>query len=670
VPTTFVVNSFADDNIGHGNTGDLRYVINRANAGPTASPDKPDTIRFSGLALSQANHTIRVGAGAAGNTPLPALIDKVVIDGTTAHGFDNLTGLLLTLDGSSLHGSASGLTLLGGNSTVRGLEIMNFPGNGVLVQSSYNTIGGDEVGLDANRNPNNPAGQITSPLKDKSPTTAVFVRPPQGNVISANGGDGIRLVNGADHNVLEGNFIGTDVRGLVAHGNLGNGVSIINSDYTQVYGTTPPDQNNPFVFYNVISGNCGNGLVIDSSDHTEVYADFFGIGADNKTAVGNHLDGVLVEGTSDRTRFGLNIPLGNVTAANGGNGVEVKDSASRTLLMNNFVGVAAFNPSAQVPNHGDGLLITSDGGGNFYEGARFTTLIVTCQFSGNDRNGIDIRGNAVGVQVSQSVIGLQTDGNYAEPNLQNGIAIGGNASQIAIGGFEPSVLGGSEFPTGTFPLLEAANLVSGNLGNGVVVGDHAQHVTIVNSFIGTQIDHTSPAGNGRNGIFLDGVSGVQVGSPPGTNQPRDRNIIAFNALDGVVVSRGIGDSILGNSIFDNGGLGIHLEDGGNLLQPAPVLSSAQLGSSGLLQVTGTLTARRNTTYQIELFASQTNSPGNGRYFLGFVIVTTDDAGFALFTFSGLTDLDSHSADFITATATSPAGDTSMFSIPIWATRKG
>jgi hypothetical protein len=666
--TTYRVISLGDDNVGIGDFGDLRYVINRANDLHTGTPINPDLIQFDAINLTPDNHTIHVGAGAAGKTPLPALTARVTIDGTTARGYDYRAGLMLTLEGHSVHGDGNGLVLQGGHATVTALEIINFPGHGILVTSDCNTVGGDVVGVDANGCPNNPAGRITSPPGTSGMTTPVVVRPPLGNVISANGGDGVQLVN-ANSNVLEGNFIGTDIAGTAARGNGGDGVALINSDYNQLLGTTPPDQNNPFVFYNVISGNKGNGLVVDDSDHTLIYANFFGLGADNNTPVGNQGDGVLIEGTSDETRFGLNIPLGSVSSANGQNGVEVRDSASRTLLMNTFAGVAAFNPAAQVPNHRDGTLITSDGGGTVYAGARFTTLIHTCQFSGNDRDGIEIGGNAVGVQVSSSVVGLDTKGTAPQPNRQNGIEIGGNASGVAVGGFEPSVLGNSEFPDGTFPLLEAANLISGNLWNGVDVGGNAAHVKIVNSFIGTDITHEQAAANGRNGILLDGVSGVQVGSAVGANTPRDRNIIAFNGGDGVLVRKGTGDSILGNSIFDNGGLGIDLQAGGNHNQPAPVLTSAQIGGLGLLQVTGTLTARPNTPYQIEIFASRSGRPGNGGINLGFITVTTDWAGFAQFTILNVA-LPDPLADFISATATSPEGDTSVFSALIRANHSG
>ena len=66
VPTTFTVNSLADNNVGIGNTGDLRYVINRANALNTGTSTAQDIIQFTGVNLTEAAHTIRVGSGAAG----------------------------------------------------------------------------------------------------------------------------------------------------------------------------------------------------------------------------------------------------------------------------------------------------------------------------------------------------------------------------------------------------------------------------------------------------------------------------------------------------------------------------------------------------------------------------------------------------------------------------
>src|SRR4029077_5312508 len=94
-----------------------------------------------------------------------------------------------------------------------------------------------------------------------------------------------------------------------------------------------------------------------------------------------------------------------------------------------------------------------------------------------------------------------------------------------------------------------------------------------------------------------------------------------------------GVSILGNSMFFNGGLGISFGNAGptlndvgdaatgpNNLQNFPVLTSAT-PSTGGTTIKGTLTSRPNGTYRIEFFGNTELNPflyGEGRTFLGFI----------------------------------------------------
>ena len=52
------------------------------------------------------------------------------------------------------------------------------------------------------------------------------------------------------------------------------------------------------------------GCASAKSNNTVVQGNFFGIGANNATAVGNRLNGILVERTSANTQVGGVIPLG------------------------------------------------------------------------------------------------------------------------------------------------------------------------------------------------------------------------------------------------------------------------------------------------------------------------------------------------------------------------
>ena len=115
------------------------------------------------------------------------------------------------------------------------------------------------------------------------------------------------------------------------------------------------------MFYNVISGNGANGLLVDNSNGTTIQANFFGMGANNNTARGNATNGVIVEGSSTNTDMGGPIPLGNVDACNGQNGIVVAGTASFFTSYNTFCGLAAFSTDPNFGNGTDGMLITTTG---------------------------------------------------------------------------------------------------------------------------------------------------------------------------------------------------------------------------------------------------------------------------------------------------------------------
>src|SRR5207248_2227652 len=127
-------------------------------------------------------------------------------------------------------------------------------------------------------------------------------------------------------------------------------------------------------------------------------------------------------------------------------------------------------------------------------------------------------------------------------------------------------------------------------------------------------------------------------------------IIAGNASRGVALGLSVTNtSILGNSIFGNGNLGIDLVGGTqnafgvtkndpgdgdtgsaapNNLQNYPELTSVS-SSGGSTTITGTLKSTPNTTFRLEFFANNLPDPsgfGEGRTFLGFTNVTTDGSG--------------------------------------------
>jgi parallel beta-helix repeat protein len=366
---------------------------------------------------------------------------------------------------------------------------------------------GNQIGGTAFTNP--ATGQANNPTGTKGTVPPVFVVPPLGNLISGNGGSGILIESGSAHNDLNGNFVGTTASGNGQLGNRGNGVWITGANSNSLTGCK--FVNNPFVYYNVISGNGANGLRITNSDGTVVQGNFFGSGANNATVVANRLDGIRVDGTSAGTQVGGVIPLGNVSAGNGRNGIEVTGRARTFTTFNTFGGLHAFGAAA--PNGRDGVLITSAGRGN---------LVRTNVFSGNRRNGIELGGSATGVTVDPDIAGLNTKGNAALPNGGDGLLIDGNARGNVIGGSLRSVI-----PQDTF---------SGNSGYGIAITGRAHGNRVITAFVGTAILGVNALANQRGGILIAGsAAGNSVGR---ARSPVPANLISGNHGIGVTLARG------------------------------------------------------------------------------------------------------------------------------------
>ena len=432
------------------------------------------------------------------------------------------------------------------------------------------------------------------------------------------------LINGgATGNQLSGNFIGTTAGGSAALGNRGNGVEIVGANNNALFGclfTT-----SPFVFYNVISGNGENGLVVNNSNNTTIQANFFGVGADNHTGIGNALNGVLVEGTSTNTVMGGPIPLGNVDAANGQNGIVVEGTASGFTSYNTFDGLAAFSYQ---PNLGNG----HDGDADHHDRQQYPDSHQRGhrkrqrrhrdrrqrhrrprgrqhhrpehrrhrghgqqeqrRRSRRQRQRRSDRRPATDVQrhsaehhlaatattawrstarrtISRSAngyIGTDITGNSARPNGGAGVSIGPGSYGNTIGS-----------PDSTLPTR-----IAGNTGNGITMNG-----TTGNTILGTTIGiaaNGSALGNHGSGIALTGSSNNTIGS---TSSAVPQNKIANNTASGVIVNSGTQDAIHQNSIYSNGSLGITLTAGANNNQAAPVLTAVNATSTAT-QVTGTL----------------------------------------------------------------------------------
>ncbi len=667
----------------------LREAIIAANAIP-----EPAKIRFN--IGGGGTQTIQV----AGN--LPAVTAPVTIDGTTQPGY--VSAPLIVLDGSLAAGPyADGLLLVGGSTTIKALVIKNFSGAGIhiadiggnLILGCYifnnaagssgeptinggiwiqggdgNTIGGSGYGerneisgnqgnglsiaSDDNLVINNFIGtDATGYAAFGNSANGILVAgndnkigglsDSTGNLISANGGDGV-VLNGA-RNDIQGNRIGTSVAGNVAFGNTGNGVTI-NGDLNLVGGTTVQARN-------VISGNMANGVRIQAGS-VLVQGNYIGTDVTGTAALGNQASGVFAFGMGSIQIGGSEPGAMNVISANQLFGIYVEDGSSDVSVYGNRIGTNAAGMSA-LGNIKGGVRAagTNHVIGASFEGGR--NLI-----SGNGGPGIAVLSGSTGIVIRNNYIGTDLPGTAALGN-GTGIEVGLSVGDTSV------TIGGSTFGEG--------NLISGNDGDGLLLYRGA---TVIGNLIGVSTTEIK-LGNGGNGILIKGPGNFIDGTAMA-------NIIANNGLNGVAVISESGDAtgnrILSNSIYDNDGLGIaisenavipndpqDLDAGDNNLQNYPVLISAILDPvAENTTYTGTLNAAPGTVYTVEIHSDAFCDPsgyGEGRATILSFSLTTNVNGLA--SFSQVVPITYYEAgDVITSTATDPSGNTSEFSncIPV------
>jgi hypothetical protein len=614
-----------------------------------------------------------IGLDAGDSTSVPNPIGVWVVGGATSN----------TVGGTT----AAARNVISGNA-VFGVLITDAGTTGNLVQGNYvgidgggilprpNGLDGVHIGAGAS---GNAVGGTTSGA---------------GNVISANGRDGVRLAGtGTAGNTLAGNSIGTTAAGTMALGNAEDGVAVLDGAANNAIGGTSASARN------VISGNTRDDVSLAGAGTTGnfVLGNFLGPDAAGTNGLGEGLAGVqitngaannsvggtaagagnLISGSESRgVRIDGPGTTGNVVAGNriGTNaagtaylsqhtyGVEIVQGAAnnlvggtvpgaRNIISGNFEGVILSDPgttgnvvagnyigtnaagTAAIHNDARGVVIMY--------GASNNTVGGTAAGAGNviSGNGQVLTGVAIGGGVS--LIGAGTTGNtiagnYIGINAAGTAALGNATTGVSIsGGASNNTLGGT--------VAGARNVIAGNGKSGVVLSDAGTTGnTIAGNYIGVRPDGVTPQGNGDNGVF---ISDSAAGNTIGGMAAGAGNVIANNAGDGILIGSdpafstitpaGTGNAVLGNSIHDNGLLGIDLgprdgvtandpgdsDIGPNNLQNFPVLSFATT-AGGSTVVAGRLSSLASTAFRIEFFASF----AGGQTFLGFENVFTDAVG--------------------------------------------
>lgn len=565
VGTVFMVTTTSDT----GN-GSLRKALTDANTNPgldmvsfNISPAGPQTI----TPLSK----------------LPNIIDPVIIDGTTQPGFVDKP--MIEINCSSI-GSFQALDIYAGGSTVRGLVINRLVGS----------AGGAAI------------------------------------VLWTNGG-----------NVIEGNFIGTDITGTIRIGNRYNGI-VVFSRNNRIGGTAPGARN-------VLSGNGYPALHLGAGAGGDlVQGNFIGTDVTGTVPLGNSQNGiVVVNGAANDTIGGIIPGARNVISASGLTYVQIAIAgpSGGVQVLGNTIGTDV-NGTTSFPNQSSGILIFNSAN-NVIGG---TTAGARNIISGNRFNGVSLSGAS----------GNKVQGNFIGVNASGTDTLGNGRAGIRLFDSPRNIIGGNT--TG------AGNVVAGNHSYGVeIVGNGSTENKIQGNFIGTEASETIALGNGSYGIFISASQdtiGGQISS--------QGNVIAYNDSGGVFVQSGTRNLIRRNRILNNNGLGIDLtpagvtpndhldgDTGANNLQNSPMIESITV-ASGSTTIRGRFHSVPNQNYTLDFFLNR--YPNGSRYsegdsLLAGATVFTDPAGNALFNLTVPIVIPSNR--FVSATATDSQGNTSEFS---------
>ena len=178
------------------------------------------------------------------------------------------------------------------------------------------------------------------------------------NVISGNGGNGIRLTDNADNNTIQGNYIGLGRDGSTALGNDGDGVFIASGSSGNTIGGAADS------LRNVISSNAGDGIDIrdDDSDGNTVQGNFIGTAANGTTDQGNSADGVEISnGAENNLIGGTAAGAGNIIAFNDSDGVAVENNGTignriqrNSIRNNDNLGIDLADDGVTPNDGGDG----------------------------------------------------------------------------------------------------------------------------------------------------------------------------------------------------------------------------------------------------------------------------------------------------------------------------
>ena len=585
------------------------------------------------------------------NSELPVVSTSVYID--AFDGVVDPSEPRITLDGSSVGGSANGLIFLGStDSFVQGIKIINFSANGISANNADGLIiQGNYIGTDGN----NEAGNGRAGVSLLNSNNVVVAN----NVISANSTHGISVSDGdtldLDNITIVGNTIGLSADGMTVLGNNGVGINLSNIDGIQI----GLDQDSG----NIISGNGDGGIYGSKVNDIVVGGNVIGLLADGETAAENLDAGIFFTGTSNTVTIGYSSAIGsagNVISGSVGSGIVVSaggDTIQNVSIAGNHIGVSSDGETAI----GNGLygielagrvidlviggtdaqsgnvISGNDASGIYFSGDRFNTVTILNNTIGLSASGSTVLANqgqginidSFGSHSANLVIGgaLGT-GNHIAGNVSGEIRLSGVVGTEILGNRFGITSDGDEVQTagrGIY-LVNSNDTIVGAENSGNIFGTYESGLYIEGNSQGAQISHNVFGFiNGQQPAINLNEFGINVQS--GADDTHiELNEFYFTTVAAInYAGTDLKPSIVRNTYFGNTGELIRYLGIGATHPARPVIESATLIDADSAELSVSFDENSNTDYLVEYYIVETdiNSPTE---LIGSVVVTTDSTG--------------------------------------------
>jgi hypothetical protein len=621
---TIVVTSALDSG-----PGTLRQALLDASGGDVINfdpivfpPASPTTIGLNSALPDIITDNLTIDGSSAGvsldGSATPDGTNGFVVNGAdyvTIKGLQifNFQGNGVEIQPGSSHNTIGGNNGSPGGACTGECNLISGNDQGITIEGSgadYNVVSGNYIGTDVSGTASIPNKTGIYIISEASNNTVGGHTLAERNLISGNGGNGISISSNSNNNTVSGNYIGTDASGTSILGNSGVGVNIDDGSQDNTVGGSE------VALSNLISGNdIGVGISAAGTMSNTVTGNLIGTDASGSAALGNG-NGVSIEEGAQFNTIGGDTPAKrNVISGNDGVGIGL--GSPNNIVIGNHIGTDV-NGTFAIPN--DAAIICSGshntiGGSNGSPGGACTG---ECNLISGNNEGLNIEGNGADYNVvSGNYMGADVNGTAAIPNGSHGILILEGANNI-IGGDTPaernlisgngdrgiliidnsnnntvvgnyigtdssgtSILGnsgggvaiggGSQYNTIGGSTAGMGNLISGNQGFGIYVGDLGTiSNNITGNLVGTDINGTSDLGNGRCGVLIYNAAQTTIG---GTAQG-DGNIVSANDNCGIglwgefadyitVSGNYIGVDINGEGALGNGYNGVHIGGGAN-----------------------------------------------------------------------------------------------------------